>query len=72
MRNVCKTLRKMRSKRPFAAATARKSHARAPHARTACLARVKLAGVRFASRRGNERSLRPHRCATFAKRCKTL
>eukprot|EP00974_Lingulodinium_polyedra_P042272 4056386-Lingulodinium_polyedra.AAC.1 len=59
----------MRSKRPSAAATASKSHARARHARAGKLSRMNYAIVRFASRCGNAHSIRPHRRVTFFKRC---
>eukprot|EP00974_Lingulodinium_polyedra_P122480 11182984-Lingulodinium_polyedra.AAC.1 len=55
----------MRSNRNSAAATARKPHVRASHARTACGARMEYASVRFVNRCGNRRSIRPHRCAMF-------
>eukprot|EP00974_Lingulodinium_polyedra_P028589 2753825-Lingulodinium_polyedra.AAC.1 len=59
----------MRSNQPSAAATARKLHARALHARTKTGALMECANVRFASRYGRGRSIRPHRCVAFCKRC---
>eukprot|EP00974_Lingulodinium_polyedra_P018680 1809255-Lingulodinium_polyedra.AAC.1 len=33
---------------------------------------MEYANVRFANRCGNGRTIRPHRCATFANRCVTM
>eukprot|EP00974_Lingulodinium_polyedra_P057103 5493597-Lingulodinium_polyedra.AAC.1 len=58
----------IRSSRPSAAATARKSHAsRAPCEHHFSVFTWTARGVRFARRRGRGRTIPPHHCARFLK-----
>eukprot|EP00974_Lingulodinium_polyedra_P095818 9287920-Lingulodinium_polyedra.AAC.1 len=48
----------------------RTARSRTPRARQKTGARIKCTSVRFASRSGRGRSIRPHRCVTLGKHCR--